>query len=125
MKDVRTMADNELFDRRNELHMLLNREFTDQRTSSGSIVPKDWVATIEERDAALAEMHEIRLEVWRRGINAPTADKREDYIRYISNYERRLDNAIDSGDVARIYAAKDRLEVNMDSLNWIDGKEVL
>lgn len=76
--------------------------------------------TTEQREEALAILHEIRLEQWARGWNAtPTADKRDDFERHLARAEAKLEAAIATGNEVKIYVAKNRVNENRDALDYI------
>lgn len=117
MKNVREMTDNELRDLQYEMKEIMNRRYVEHVVA---VTVNSMVATVEQREAALKTLHEIRLEMWRRGYAAvPTADRRDDYERHLEKYSERYEAAKASGDIVKMYDVRVMLENVQDKLDWI------
>ena len=117
MKSINEMTDNELRDLKYEMQEIMNRRYVEHAVA---VTVNNMVATVEQREAALKTLHEIRLEMWRRGYAAvPTADRRDDYERHLERSVNRYEAAKASGDIVKMYDARARIEVNQDELDWI------
>lgn len=116
MSNYQQMTDSDLMIAEANANEILSHE------NSTTYSKCDNVTTVQ-REEALAILHDIRLEQWARGWNAtPTADDREEYERYLARAESKLEAAIATGNEARIYAMKNRVNENLDALNYIASK---
>lgn len=116
MKSVNEMTDNELRDLKYEMQEIMNRRYVEHVVA---VTVNSMVATVEQREAALKTLHEIRLEMWRRGYAAvPTADRRDDYARHLERSVNRYEAAKASGDIVKMYDALVRVEANRDALEF-------
>ena len=114
MKGIHEMSDRELMDYQYEQKEVMQREDDPFRPSRN--------VTIEQREAALDALHEIRLEGWRRGWNGvPTEDRRADFERFTARNAQRLERAKAIGSIPSIYAMMDMVRTNEDRIAWIDS----
>lgn len=116
MKNINEMTDNELRDLQYEAKEILNRRYAERVVA---VTVNSMVATVEERERALNVLHEIRLEMWRRGYVVPTADRRDDYMRHLDKHTERYETAKASGDVVKMFDIRQSIEDLQDKLDWI------
>ena len=115
MKNIHDMSDRELIDYQYEQQEIMQRE-------DNPFAPNKNV-TIEQRDAALETLHDIRIEGWRRGWNGvPVEENRAEYERHVARNIQRVDAAKATGQAPTIYAKMNMLRTSEDRLFWIDGR---
>lgn len=72
--------------------------------------------TTETRENALDALHQIRLAMWARGIDAPTEDDRDEFEAMRCRWNTKLERATD---VTARYIALNGIRANQDALDYL------
>lgn len=116
MKSIYEMSDTELVCEEGAVKGCYNREARPHPADSPIQVNH---AKCEE---LLNTLHEIRIEMWRRGIHAPTADERAEYVDDLEDAKTALASLEGSTRTDRIYSKRFIIQECTDSIAWIDGE---
>lgn len=116
MKTIYEMTDTELSMEHGRLKTSYNYETRPRAV--GSPFPFD-TAKCEE---LLNAMREIRVEMWRRGIHAPTADERGEYVEDLEDAKTALASLDGSKRTDKIYSKRYIIAKCVDAIAWIDGE---
>lgn len=78
-----------------------------------------------DREAALQQLHEIRLEAWTRNWGGtPKPGERENYERHLARENERYEKIRDTGDLGKIYTVRNLIWTAQDRLAWLDSMKV-